>query len=192
MPPKSRPEPTPGRKSWLLKCGLVLLLVAVFLGGVIWAGRWGLEQLQGDDRYAVRFADIECEPPASLSQRDFLDEVQFVGQLPSRLDLLDKELTNKLRDGFAKHAWVEKVDSVEMHPPKRIVVKLTYRQPVLVVKVGAKTRVVDGHGILLPKDAPTLDLPIYGGEAKPPREDKAGTRWGDPNVEAAAQRLRKQ
>jgi hypothetical protein len=83
------------------------------------------------------------------------------------------------------------VDSVEINPPKQIVVKLTYRTPVLAVRLGDRTRVVDGHGILLPSDAPTLDLPLYGGEAKPPREDKAGARWGDPNVEAAARRLRK-
>lgn len=192
MPAKPRLESAPWRRGWLLKCALVLVLVAAFLGGVIWAGRWSLDQLRGSDRYVVDFSDIACEPPTGLSKQHFLDEVRFVSRLPQRLNLLDDGLRERLVDGFAKHAWVEKVEGIEIKPPRQLVVKLTYRTPVLVVKIGDKSRVVDGHGVLLPKDAPTLDLPTFGGDAKPPREDKAGTRWGDPDVEAAARKLKKQ
>ena len=85
---------------------------------------------------------------------------------------------------------MEKVE-VEIKPPKQIIVKLTHRTPVLAVKVGTKVRAVDANGVLLPTNAPTLGLPVYEGDAAPPREDKAGTHWGDPNVEAAARMHKK-
>jgi hypothetical protein len=54
----------------------------------------------------------------------------------------------------------------------------------------ARALVLDGEGVLLYTNAPTLGLPIYEGAARAP-QGKAGTRWGDPNVEAAARKLRK-
>ena len=66
---------------------------------------------------------------------------------------------------------------------------LTHRTPVLAVKVDGGLRAVDGHGILLYTNAPTLGLPLFDGEAMPPR-GKAGMPWGDPNVEAAARKLK--
>jgi hypothetical protein len=191
MPAKSRPEPTLWRKGWLIKSTLLIVVIAAFLGGVIAAGHWGLEQIQGDPRYEFAFADIECEPPPGMTKQDFLDEVRYgPPSLPARLNLLDEELPKKLRDGFVKHAWVEKVERVEIKPSKQIVVTLTYRTPVLAVKVGSDLRVVDGNGVLLPRKTATLGLPIYDGIAKPPTRDEAGTRWGDANVEAAARKVK--
>ena len=105
-----------------------LLLVGALLGGLIWASRWSLERLGNSDRYDVAFADIECEPPAGMSKHDFLDEVRYESRLPKNLRLLDKDLKQKLQEGFAKHRWVEKVAAVEIRPPKQIVVKLVYRK----------------------------------------------------------------
>jgi hypothetical protein len=113
-------------RGWVLKSGLLFAVVAVFLGGLIWAGRAGLEQLRGRDRYDVAFADIECQPPAGMDKSDFLDEVRYVSRLPKRLHLLDESLSQQLKTGFAKHPRVEKVEVVEIKPPKQIVVKLTY------------------------------------------------------------------
>ena len=42
--------------SALLVAGATLSL----LGGLIWAGRWGYEQIQANPRYEVPFADIDC------------------------------------------------------------------------------------------------------------------------------------
>ena len=127
MPPKSRPE-TSWRPSWLLKCTLLLAGVAVFLAGVIWAGRWGLEQLQGNDRYLIPFADIDCEPPVGMDRHKFLDEVRYYASphLPERLNLLNANLALELRDGFARHPWVEKADVV-IQAPRHVMVKLTFR-----------------------------------------------------------------
>jgi hypothetical protein len=191
MPPKPRPDKTPWYRSWLLKSTLLLVLVALFLGGVIWAGRWGSEQLRDNSRYLVNFTELECEPPHGMDKKKFLDEVRYYAspRLPEQLHLLDDDLKTKLRDGFAKHPWVEKVDSVEIIQPKQIVVKLTYRTPVLAVKVGTDLLAVDGAGVLLPKDAPTHGLPIFEGNAKAPKG--IGERWGDPNVEAAARKVKR-
>ena len=64
-------------------------------------------------------------------------------------------------------------------------------RPLTIVSAdGTKLHAVDGTGVLLRPDAPTLGLPVYQGDAKPP-QGPAGMRWGDPNVEAVARKLRK-
>jgi hypothetical protein len=186
---KSRSEKTSWFRRWPFRAMLSLVLVALFLGGIIWAGEWGLKQLQGRDRYLLDFHAIDCQPPVGMDKREFLDEVLFESRLPKQLNLLDDDLRQRLRDGFSKHPWVERVE-VDIKPPKQVVVLLTHRTPVLAVKVGTKVYAVDGNGVLLRPNAPTLGLPIYDGEAKPP-QGPAGARWGDPNVEAAARKLRK-
>jgi hypothetical protein len=191
MPSKPRPEPTPWRLGWLVRSTLVILVIAAILGGVIAAGHWAFEQIQGNPRYEIAVADIDCEPPAGMSKQAFLEEVVYESRLPKRLSLVDKELSKKLRDAFAKHAWVEKVEQVEIKPPMQIIVTLKYRTPVLAVKVGTELRVVDANGVLLPRKTATLGLPIFEGNAKAPMRDEAGTRWGDPNVEAAARKHQK-
>ena len=189
MPPKPRPEQSSWRSSWLLKSVLLLLFVALFLGGVIWAGRWGLEQLRDSKRYDIPFTDIECEPPVGMDRHKFLDEVRYYARLPEQVNVLDDNLPRLLTEGFAKHPWVERVDRVDIEAPKQITVKLTHRKPVLAVKAGTELFAVDGAGVLLPKNAPAHGLPIFEGVAKEPRA--IGQRWGDPNVEAAARKLRK-
>ena len=188
---KPRPTLSVWYKSWLFRSTLILTLVAAFLGGIIWAGRWGKEQLRGSKQFTIEFADIDCDPPAGMDRHKFLDEVLYYAspRLPKEIDLLDDNLRDHLKEGFTKHPWVEKVDDVTIVPPRQVVVKLTQRTPVLAVKVGAELLAVDGSGVALPKNAPTAGLPIYVGDAKAPRE--IGQRWGDPNVEAAARKARR-
>jgi hypothetical protein len=185
---KSRPDKSPRLKGWLWKSALVLFLVVLFLGGVIWAGRWGREQLP-KERYEVTFADIECDAPACMTKAEFLNEVLYASRLRKRLSVVDISLPQQLRDGFAKHPWVEQVNEVKIEPPRQIIVKLAFRKPVLAVKLDSAVRAVDGFGVLLPRNAPTDGLPIYDGLAKAPQGD--GKRWGDPNVEAAARKWKK-
>jgi hypothetical protein len=107
---------------------LGLLIAAAVVGGLIWAGRWSMEQLHGRGRYVVKFTDIICEPPAGMSRRDFLDEVLYESQLPAQFDLTDINLRPQLEEGFARHRWVEKVMAVEIRQPNQIEVKLVYRK----------------------------------------------------------------
>jgi hypothetical protein len=184
MHAKSRAAKPSWFRTWLVKSVLLLSLVALFLGGVIWAGRWGLEYLRDRERYEIAFTDIECATPAGMERKKFLEEVQYYARLPGRVSLLDESLADRLRAGFARHPWVEKVDEVEIKPPRHIVVTVTHRTPALAVKFGDELLATDRTGVLLPKDAPTLGLPTYPGQAKAPQG--VGLRWGDPNVEAAA------
>jgi hypothetical protein len=190
MPAKSRQEKPAWFRTWLFKSALLLALVVLFLGAVILAGHWGLEQLRGRERYDISLADIECEPPVGMDRKTFLGQVRYYAPtLPERVNLLDEQLSDKLREGFAKHPWVENVTDVEIKPPRQVVVKLTHRTPALAVKLGADVFAVDRGGVLLPKDAPTLGLPIFEGDAREPKG--VGLRWGDPNVEAAARKVSK-
>src|SRR6266566_2061724 len=111
---KSRPQKTAWFRRWLLRATLALVLVGILLGGIIWAGRWGLEHLKGHERYLLDFKDIECEAPVGMDKREFLDEVLFESRLPNRLDLSDEDLPQHLRDGFLKHPWVERIDGIEI------------------------------------------------------------------------------
>ncbi len=189
MTAKARPD-KPANRTWTgVRLVLPFALVVLFLAGLIWAGRWGLDHLRGHDRYKVCFADIECEPPVSIDRNTFLDEVRYPNRLPEHVHLLDDDLQPMLRQEFGQHPWVEKVNEIEISPPKRIVVTLTYRVPVLAVKADGKLRAVDGTGVLLPMNAPTLGLPVYEGDAEAPVG--AGKHWGDPKVEAAARRMKK-
>jgi hypothetical protein len=128
MARKSNPDQASRYSGWFLKGAVPLVLVILLLGSLIWAGRWGLEQIRGSDRYLVAFADIQCDPPPGLTKADFLDEVQYLSRLPKTLSLVDEKLQPQLREGFALHPWVAKVDDVEINPPKQIVIRMTYRK----------------------------------------------------------------
>lgn len=190
---KARKDTPPPAPQWLSRRRLMhgaalLLAVAGFLGAVIVLGRWGLEQVRGRERYLVPMAEVECAPPPGLSRQEFLDEVQYLAELPARLPLLDEALPARLEAAFARHPWVERVEAVTVTPPRHITVQLSYRRPVLAVPLGGVLRAVDGAGVLLPKSAPTADLPRYEGTPAPPRGG-AGTAWGDADVERHARAL---
>jgi hypothetical protein len=160
-------------------------LVVGFVAGLIVAGRWGLERIRGQDRYRISLAELDCPIPPGLSKSEFVDEVQYLARLPAELKLLDDNLPDLLRAAFAKHAWVEAVDKIEIEPPRQVTVRLRFRTPVLAVPWEGKLRAVDGDGVLLPANAPAEELPRFDGKPKPP-QGPAGMRWGDPAVEQAA------
>jgi len=177
-----------GARVWVIQGLLLVLAAAGVVAGVVFLGQWGLEQLRGRERYALRFADIECVPPAGMSRAEFLDEVQYESRFPDRFGVLDEDISGKLSAAFAKHPWVEKVEGVLVTPPRQVEVKLVYRRPVLAVKLPEGLVAVDGQGVRLPKNAGTSGLPVFEGDAAPP-QGPAGVKWGDPQVEARARQL---
>ena len=154
--------------------------------GLVLVGHWARDQLRYSGRYAFNLSEIDCEPPPGETRAEFLGEVQYLAGLPDRVNLLDNDLRQRLRDAFARHPWVKQVESVEM-APSRVEMRLQYRKPVLAVLVSGKMRAVDADGILLPISASAAGLTVFEGTAAPPA-GPAGTRWGDPTVEAAARK----
>jgi hypothetical protein len=186
-------RPPPQRRApfaWLFKVALLLLAVAGVLAGLILLGHWSLEHLRGRERYLLPLADVECTPPPGLTRGDFLEEVRYYADLPERLSLLDETLPARLRAAFAEHPWVARVQEVTIEPPRQVRVRLEYRQPVLAVPWGGALRAVDAAGVLLPARAPTRGLPVYDGQPRPP-QGRAGTPWGDADLEKEARRLGK-
>jgi hypothetical protein len=177
-----RPVANVARPSSLVFFVAVPILLALLL---LLGGRFLLDQIRGQDRYRVDFMEIECAAPAGGSRAEFLSEVRYLSEFPERVPLLEDGLTARLARAFARHPWVEKVEEVKIEPPRRILVQLQFRQPVLAVAHGDELRAVDRHGILLPTDAVTEGLPRYPEKAPPPH-GPAGTPWGDQRVEAAA------
>jgi hypothetical protein len=171
-----------------LAVALALLALSAF-----GASKMLRQRLHGHPRYAIDWQAIDCPVPPGQERNEFLDEVAYVGDLPSHLHLLDDDLARHLAAAFARHPWVEQVERVELIPSGRVEVQLSFRTPVLVVQLqGARSeavpaagRVIDGQGILLPAKTAHDHLPVLAGDFPPPA-GPAGSRWGDNRVEAAA------
>ncbi len=154
---------------------------AAVVFGLLLLGRLARDHLAARRHYAVAVADLRCEAPPGLDRAAFLAEVQYLGDLPDQLDLLEPRLVHRLQVAFSRHPWVERVEGVSLRGPDGPVVRLTLRTPALAVA----GRVVDGTGVLLPAAAPADGLPVLRGDVPPPK-DGAGTLWGDAGVEGAA------
>jgi hypothetical protein len=111
-----------------LRCaGATAGLAVLFVVAVVAAGDAARGALVGHPRYRTPFAAIECTAPPGLSNADFLDEVQYLGRLPDRVDSLQPDLETILRAAFAAHPRVASVDAVGRPGPGRIEVRLTFR-----------------------------------------------------------------
>jgi hypothetical protein len=163
-----------------LAAGLVLLFT-----GVVALGRYTRDHVRDWDRYQTPFADVRCPAPPAQSAADFLAEVQYLSNLPDRLNVLDDQLGPRLAAAFARHPWVEEVERVEIAAPRRVQVRLVFRVPVLAVPGEGPARAVDRHGVLLPPAADVTGLPVYRGHLQVPAA-ATGEVWGDPGVLAAA------
>ena len=188
--PKKQPAETPAASPIARRVGVVFLTLAV-AGGVVWGvARLGEEARRGigpRDRYAVRFADIDCPAPPGLDRPAFLAEVRYAANAPETLQALDPELTPKLTADFASHPWVAAVEGVTVESDHRVRVALKFRTPTLAVTLtGGGTRVVDGDGVLLPASADSAGLPELVSPLPPPTTP-AGQAWPDPVVKRAAE-----
>jgi hypothetical protein len=146
--------------------------------------RWATTSMGLDSTDELPFSAIRCPAPPGSEQKDFVAEVQYLSGLPDRVNVLDRQLAEKLHAAFALHPWVESVEDVTVST-QRIAVRLRFRTPLLAVWWDGRLRAVDGSGILLPVTANTKGLPMYSGKAAPPA-GPAGTHWGDKAVEERA------
>lgn len=174
-------------KRSLLRVGLVVLAVAGFLGLLLWLNPVLRERLRSQPRYQLSFSEIQCPSPPGLTREQFLEEVQYYASSAARLEVLRDDLEEHIKEVFGRHPWVKQVDVVHLLGPKEVRLDLTFRRPVLAVPVGKETRAVDEDGVLLPRNAITMGLPLMSGKAEAPAGAE-GTAWGDPNVTKAARK----
>ncbi len=162
---------------------IAVLIAAALVFGLVWLGQFGREWLNRRQHYTVKFADMRCESPPGMDKIKFLGEVQYLGNLPDQISVLEPQLAARLTAAFMLHPWVERVEGVTLRGPGGPTVRLIMRTPVLTVG----GRVVDRLGVLLPTGTSADGLPAYP-DAAPLPAGPAGTPWGDPRVEAAARK----
>lgn len=172
-------------------CGLAVLLAVIGLG------RAARASLHDRASYCLAFADIDCPPPEGMSRTAFLSEVRAHTDQPQALHLLDDDLIARLYRAFSVHPWVESVKRVDIgrirspncEAKSPVRVEIAYRRPVLAVPLSAEDksgwRMVDRHGILLPRTEVLAHLPVLTAGVRRPA-GPAGSRWGDARVAAAA------
>jgi len=140
------------------------------------------------------FANINCSLPPVLSKEEFLNEVRYLGNLKEEYDLLEEGILARIFNAFQVHPWVQKVVDVQREGPQKIKVILEFRTPALVVPITPikdqieavdKFRVVDVNGVILPKNAPQIGLPILALPLPFPT-DKAGVQWKNEQVISCA------
>jgi hypothetical protein len=174
------PPPAPGSPARpLVAVVLTLGTAAALLFGLSRLGDEARRRIGPRDRYAVRFADIRCDPPPDTRRDTFLAEVRYAAGAAPTVQALDPELGRRLTAAFAAHPWVAGVDAVTVDPPDVVSVKLTYRVPMLAVPVGGARRAVDAKGVLLPTSAPTDHLPVLLDAPPLTPEVVAGRPWPD-------------
>lgn len=120
-----RPRRWPRRT---IQFGLGLGVAALVIAGVIAVGNAARDSIGRPDRYQFAFADIECPVPSGMDRAKFLGEVQYNGQFDDQVSVLDPTLPDRLRVAFERHRRVEKVVKVQVLPPKRIVIDLTFKE----------------------------------------------------------------
>lgn len=135
-------------RGWLVQFVLPVAAAAALLALVIGLGGQARKALSERGAGRVPFTAVDCDPPPGLSRQAFLEEVQYLGRLPDEVDLLDDEVTHRVRAAFAAHPWVREVATLE-RGPGRLGVGLLFRRPVLYVESWG--RALDADAVLLPK-----------------------------------------
>jgi hypothetical protein len=119
-----------GPRRWprrLVQVVLGLAAVAVAVGGVVAVGHVARDAIRPNDRYLLSFADIDCPTPPGQTKSEFLEEVQYNGKFPDRVNVLDPTLPDRLRAAFAAHRRVASVRTIRVLSPRQVQVELTFR-----------------------------------------------------------------
>lgn len=137
---------------------LAAVLVVVLLAWTAWglsvrAAGW----LRSQPEFAVPFEAIELVPAPPAALRDgaggILARVRERAKIDGPIRLLDQDL-RELGLSFAKHSpWIAKVERVERLYPRRVVVRVVYREPVARVDLDAtRFLVVGDDGVVIPDE----------------------------------------
>jgi hypothetical protein len=166
-----------------------LPVIGVFLA---WA-KWG-PTITSQPRFVLTGESLEIPAQPGWIHADVKSEVIRDGSLTG-MSILDPDLTKKIVRAFELHTWVAKVDWVGKRPGSdspRVIVKLRYREPAVMVKTTKGYHgfwPVDTDGVLLPPNefSPNQThsyLRVFAGESLP--AGPVGTSFGDEGVVGAA------
>lgn len=195
-PKKRSPPARQGSARWsgwsgLARRGMPLLLLLGGFFGAWYAGwrRLGPE-LHGSPEYQVTRDRLLVTPRPEWIRRDLAEQVYRDLALEGPLSILDDHLLERVRDAFALHPWVAKVQRVQRRYPATIYVDVIYRRPVCVVETAGRLVVVDAEAVVLPdEDFSPVEKARYprlaGIESGP--LGPVGTRWGHPRVTGGAE-----
>src|ERR1700683_2218700 len=96
---------------------IAVLVAAALVFGVVWLGQYGRGWLDRRQHYTVKFADLQCASPPGMDKAAFLGQVQYLGNLPDQINVLEPQLAARLTAAFVLHPWVEKVEGVSLRGP---------------------------------------------------------------------------
>ncbi|HVC98169.1 MAG TPA: hypothetical protein VND64_31145 [Pirellulales bacterium] len=171
------------------------LVLATLAAGLLGAAGYAIwqsvrEHVYRSSHYHLSLDDIIVTPRPEWIRTDIKSEVVRDASVDGPLSVLDQRLLQRLREAFALHPWVAKVERVAKRSPARVEVDLVYRCPVCMVQVPGGLFPVDAEGVLLltadfsPQEAsryPRLSgIPLS--TAPPP-----GVRWPDERVLGGAE-----
>lgn len=185
----TRSSTAPGRTLvHVLRVLITLTLCLALIAAIVWFGTQAGESVAPHERYATKFADIQCPAPPGRTREAFLSEVRYLTTAPEVLSTVKATLPEELAAWFRKHPWVASVDRIRILPDQSIHMEITFRTPILLVRVKNSTpreRLVDKNAILLPQ------APIPQGITELVDEVEltaiqAGQTWEDPVVKRAA------
>lgn len=168
----------------------VLLIVGGFLGA--WYAGWRRvgPELRDSAEYQLTRDGLVVTPRPEWIRRDPAEQVYRDLSLEGPLSVLDDQLLERVRNAFALHPWVAKVERVERRWPASIHVDVVYRRPVCVVEAAGRLVVVDAEGVVLPDEdfspVEKARYPRLAGIDSGPL-GPVGTRWGHPRVTGAAE-----
>jgi hypothetical protein len=111
----------------LPRVALTIAGAAAVIGGIIAAGAWLRNDARFREQHQFAIVEVECEPPPGQTRGKFLEDVQYYGQLPEKLNTLDADVADRLKAAFAKHPKVERVGQVTIERPNRVRVEVQYR-----------------------------------------------------------------
>jgi hypothetical protein len=186
--PENPDKNSPSRRTFR-NLAVVFITLSVVVGLIWGLARLGDETRRGigpRERYSVRFADIQCDPPRGIDRSTFLSEVRYCSNFPELFQSLDPDLTRKLTSSFTTHPWVANVESVAVESDGTVKVSLKYRRPALAVRTDSGVRVVDSGGILLPVAASSTGLPEMVSPLPSPTVS-SGQVWPDNSVKRAVE-----
>lgn len=179
---------------WLKRNGrqtimMILILVSAYVVyRVIIQSVW--PHIVGSDDFVMTADKIELSPPVPRWIRTDLRAEAFKNpDLKKRHSLMDDELVDKIKSGFAIQPWVAEVVRVEKQSPAKVIVHLKYRRPACFVDSSAGYYPVDAQGFLLPagdftpaerREYPRLDV-----DSKPTAP--VGRLWEDKKIRGGAQ-----